>query len=52
MCGIAGVIGLSSSTLSNQLINKISHRGPDGAGFGFHPQANIPSRCVILDYLY
>jgi asparagine synthase (glutamine-hydrolysing) len=54
MCGIAGVIGIRSSQISQKLLNKIKHRGPDGTGFWLSPPGEAPatlchSRLSILD---
>lgn len=54
MCGIAGVIGLSSSQTAKQLLKKIQHRGPDGSGFWISSQSEFPvtlchTRLSILD---
>ena len=43
MCGIAGIIGLSSaarieSSLIVEMCDRIAHRGPDGEGFLFTDQ--------------
>src|SRR6218665_632782 len=49
MCGIAGIINLSSAALSPEALvamtDKIAHRGPDGEGFLI---TNAPDYCAQL----
>ena len=37
MCGIAGIWGEDDEPLLQQMIDKLRHRGPDGAGMHVHP---------------
>ncbi len=42
MCGISGIIGQSSRELGEQLLAKISHRGPDGSAVWVSPSSEHP----------
>ena len=45
MCGIFGVVGPSAEPLANQAMASLAHRGPDGAGVFFAPEA-----CLALTH--
>lgn len=54
MCGIAGFIGVGSESLCSRMIEKISHRGPDGKDLwvsseGEYPVALAHARLSVID---
>lgn len=52
MCGIFGAIGPSAESAAKQALASLAHRGPDGAGVFFAPEANLAlaqTRLAILD---
>lgn len=52
MCGIAGIYGRADEQLVQNMITKLTHRGPNGEGFHFDSQAKQMlghSRLAIMD---
>jgi asparagine synthase (glutamine-hydrolysing) len=48
MCGIAGIAGFKDARLLREMTARLVHRGPDGEGFHFEPQASLGHRRLAI----